>query len=135
MRHRKQRGKLSRKTGPRLALLRNLMIGLIEHERIRTTEAKAKVLRPKIEKLITLAVEGSLHSRRMAFSVIGKKETVHKLFEELGPLFKGRPGGYTRIIKDDQREGDGAWMAYIEFVTKTAAKTPAKPVEVEAETV
>lgn len=132
MRHRKQRGKLSRPTGHRLALLRNLMINLIEHERIRTTEAKAKVLRPKIEKLITLAVEGSLHSRRMAFAAIGKKHTVHKLFEELGPLFKGRPGGYTRIVKDSQREGDGAWMAIIELVNKTTDKAP---VEVEAETV
>ncbi|MGF1573455.1 MAG: 50S ribosomal protein L17 [Sumerlaeia bacterium] len=132
MRHRKQRGKLSRPTGARLALLRNLMIALIEHEKIRTTEAKAKVLRPKIERLVTLAAEGSLHSRRLAFSVIGKKHTVHKLFEEIGPLFKERPGGYTRIVKDSQRQGDGAWMAFIEFVTKTTDKAP---VEVEAETV
>jgi large subunit ribosomal protein L17 len=134
MRHRKLRGKLSRKTGPRKALLRNLMIALIEHEKIQTTEAKAKVLRPEIERLITYAVQGTLHHRRMAFAVLQKKHTVHKLFEEIAPLFKDRPGGYTRIIKDGQREGDGAWLAYIELVAKTAKPVVAETTEATAQT-
>ncbi|MCB2155413.1 50S ribosomal protein L17 [bacterium] len=131
MRHRKHRQKLSRPTGHRRALLRNLAIGLIEHERIRTTEAKAKVLRPFIERLVTLGKKGEQHHRRRAFSALGKKVPVHKLFEDIAPRFEGRPGGYTRIIRDDQRAGDGAWMAYIEFVEQGAAASSA-PAETAA---
>lgn len=116
MRHRNHSHKLNRPTGHRKALLRNLSAALIEHERIRTTEAKAKALRPYVEKLVTLGKKGDLHHRRLAFADLQKKRAVHKLFEELAPRFKERPGGYLRIVRDGQREGDGAWMAYVEFV-------------------
>lgn len=116
MRHRKRTLKLNRTASHRRALLRNLAAGIIENERIRTTEAKAKALRPYIERLVTLARKGEQHHRRQAFQILGKKRAVHKLFEELGPRHKDRPGGYTRIVRDLQRAGDGAWMAYIEFV-------------------
>ena len=116
MRHRKHRTKLSRPTGHRKALMRNLATALITHERIRTTEAKAKALRPYIEKLVTLGKKGEQHHRRQAFATLGKKHAVTRLFEEISPRFTERPGGYTRIIRDGQRMGDGAWMAYIEFV-------------------
>jgi large subunit ribosomal protein L17 len=118
MRHRKLHTKLSRPTGHRKALMRNLAVSLIEHGRIRTTEAKAKALRPYIEKLVTLGKKGEQHHRRLAFATLQKKHAVHKLFTELAPLFTERPGGYTRIIHDGQRQGDGSWMAFIEFVEK-----------------
>lgn len=119
MRHLKRRHRLGRPTGHRKALMRNLAAALIEHERIRTTEAKAKALRPYVEKLVTLGKKGEQHHRRLAFSILGNKHAVHKLFESIAPLFTERPGGYTRIVKDTQRAGDGSWMAYIEFVDKT----------------
>lgn len=130
MRHRKNTVKLNRTAGHRKALFRNLGIALIDNERIRTTEAKAKALRPFIEKLVTLARKGEQHHRRQAFQALGKKQAVHKLFTDIGPRFKERPGGYTRIIHDGQREGDGAWMTYIEFVdfepVAPAAEAPAE---------
>lgn len=137
MRHRNHRGRLSRPTGPRLALLRALAISLITQERIRTTEAKAKVLRPIVEKLVTLGKKGDLHLRRQAFAMLQRKGVVHKLFTELGPRFAERPGGYTRIVRDGQRHGDGAWMAYIEFVdfvpkAKVEKKAKEKAIPVQA---
>jgi len=126
MRHLNHRGRLSRPAGHRKALLRNLAVSLIVHERIRTTEAKAKVLRPFVERLITLGKKGTTHHRRQAFAHIGKKHAVHKLFEEVAPRFAERPGGYTRIIRDGQRAGDGAWMALIEFVEKGSDVAPAE---------
>ena len=117
MRHRKIRSKLNRTTGHRKALMRNLAASLISEERIHTTQAKAKNLRPFIERLVTLGKRGDLASRRLAFKRLGQKEAVHKLFEEIAPRFNERPGGYTRIIKDNFRAGDSAPMAYIEFVT------------------
>jgi len=124
MRHRNRKGKLSRPTGARKSLVRNLMINLIEHESIRTTEAKAKALRPLIEKMITLGKKGGQHERRLAFSKIGKKEAVHKLFEEIAPRYKERSGGYTRIVRDGQRMGDGSWMAYIMLVGENETSEP-----------
>jgi len=121
MRHRKHHTKLSRKSGPRRQLLRNLSAALITHERIHTTETKAKALRPVVERLVTLGKKGTLHHRRQAFAALQKKMAVHKLFEEIAPRFTERPGGYTRIIRDGQRAGDGAWMAYIEFVERGEA--------------
>lgn len=118
MRHNKQIGKLNRTSAHRKALLRNLVIGLIEHDRIRTTETKAKVLQPYADKLVSLAKDGSLPARRRAFSIIGKKEAVHRLFTEVGPRFADRNGGYTRVIKYDYRPGDNASMAFIEFTEK-----------------
>ena len=116
MRHRKHRSKLNRTSEHRKALMRNLAIALIEHGRIRTTEVKAKQLRGVIEPLVTLGCGGSLAQRRRAFAFLQHKEAVHKLFEELGPRFKERPGGYTRVVRGDVRPGDGAPTAFIEFV-------------------
>jgi large subunit ribosomal protein L17 len=117
MRHQRQRHKLSRSSSHRRSLLRNLGKELIDHERIRTTEAKAKALRPEVEKLITLAKRGDLHARRQALSALGQdKFVVHKLFEEVAPRYADRPGGYTRILKLGPRRSDSTEMVYIELV-------------------
>lgn len=116
MRHRKIRSKLNRTSEHRLAMMRNMTCSLVRMERIRTTHVKALQLRSYVEKIITMARAGDLHSRRMAFSRIGKKDVVHKLFEEIGPRVAGRNGGYLRVVKDGPRAGDGALMAYLEFV-------------------
>ena len=117
MRHQRKRGKLSRASDHRRALLANLSKEVIEHERIRTTEAKAKAVKPELEKLITLAKRGDLHSRRQALSELGQdKFTVYKLFEEIAPRYSERAGGYTRILKLGTRHGDNAPMARIELV-------------------
>ena len=110
--------------GPRLGggpaherlMLANLATSLFEHDRITTTEAKAKRLRPLAERLITFAKRGDLHARRQVMTVIRDKDVVHKLFAEIGPKFATRPGGYTRIIKTNPRKGDNAPMAVIELV-------------------
>ncbi len=116
MRHRSAHRKLGRKTEHRISLLRNLAASLISHGRIRTTEAKAKELRPFVEKLVTLGKRDSLHARRRALSIIPRREVVTKLFSDISPRFSERPGGYTRILKLAHRQGDGAYMAFIEFV-------------------
>ncbi len=97
-------------------MLANLALSLFEHEKIRTTEAKAKLLRPYAERLITKAKKGGIHDRRQVLSVIEDRAVVHKLFADIGPRFASRPGGYTRILKLGQRSGDGAPMALIELV-------------------
>jgi large subunit ribosomal protein L17 len=110
--------------GPRLGagpaherlMLANLATSLFEHDRITTTEAKAKRLRPLAERLITFAKRGDLHARRQVMTVIRDKDVVHKLFAEIGPKFATRPGGYTRIVKTGPRKGDNAPMAIIELV-------------------
>ena len=101
MRHQKTRHKLSRDSAHRKALLANLCIEVIDHERIKTTEAKAKAVKPEIEKLITLARKGDLHARRQAISILQHpdKGVIYKLFEEIAPRYTERPGGYTRILK------------------------------------
>ncbi|HEY7699316.1 MAG TPA: 50S ribosomal protein L17 [Vicinamibacteria bacterium] len=116
MRHRSAHRKLGRKTEHRISLLRNLAASLISHGRIRTTEAKAKELRPFVEKLVTLGKRDSLHARRHALSILPQREVVTKLFSDVSPRFSERPGGYTRILKLAHRQGDGASMAFIEFV-------------------
>jgi len=116
MRHAKAGRQLRRTSEQRLSLLRNLATSLIESEAIETTEAKAKELRPFVEKLITKAKSGTLHARRNAGRDIRKREAADKLFQELGPRFAQRLGGYTRILKVGHRKGDGAEMARIEFV-------------------
>jgi large subunit ribosomal protein L17 len=117
MRHRSAHRKLGRKTEHRISLLRNLAASLITSKgRIRTTEAKAKELRPFVEKLVTLGKRDSLHARRRALSIIPRKEVVSKLFSDVSPRFAERPGGYTRILKLAHRQGDGAPMAFIQFV-------------------
>lgn len=116
MRHRVAHRKLGRTTEHRISLLRNLAASLFIHERIRTTLAKAKELRPFAERLITLSKKDSLHARRQAFRIMVHKEAVTKLFRDLSARFADRPGGYTRILKLGPRRGDGAPMAYIELV-------------------
>jgi large subunit ribosomal protein L17 len=117
MRHRKKRNKLSRDTGHRKALVKNLCEQIVAHERVRTTEAKAKMVRPEVEKLITLAKRGDLHARRQALAALGQnKFTVHKLFEEIAPRYAERNGGYTRILKLGPRRSDATEMVYIELV-------------------
>ena len=116
MRHRKANRRLRRTSEQRLALLRNLASSLIEHGAIETTEAKAKELRPFVEKLITKARSGTLHDRRLAGRHVHKRATADKLFQEIGPKLAKRPGGYTRILKIGHRLGDGAEMARIELV-------------------
>ncbi len=117
MRHRKAGRQLRRTSEQRLALLRNLASSLIEHGAIETTEAKAKELQPFVEKLVTKARSGTLHSRRLAGRHVHQRAVGDKLFQELGPKFAARPGGYTRILKIGARRGDGAEMARIEFVS------------------
>ncbi|MGD8537607.1 MAG: 50S ribosomal protein L17 [Candidatus Aminicenantes bacterium] len=116
MRHQVSGKKLGRNSSQRKALLRSLVTSFVEKERIRTTLAKAKATRPIAEKMITLAKTNSLHTRRQALQYIYKKEAVKKLFEDIGPRFTERPGGYTRIIKLGPRAGDGAEMAILELV-------------------
>ena len=118
MRHQKQRNKLSRDSAHRRALLRNLCREVIEHERIKTSEAKAKAVKPEIEKLITLARKGDLHARRQATSILQHpaKDVIYKLFEEIAPRYTERPGGYTRILKLGARPGDATELVYLELV-------------------
>jgi large subunit ribosomal protein L17 len=117
MRHGKQRGKLSRDSAHRKSLLRNLSRELIEHERIKTSQAKAKAVKPEVEKLITLAKNGDLHARRQALSALGQDRfIVHKLFEEIAPRYVERPGGYTRIVKLGPRSSDSTEMVFLELV-------------------
>jgi large subunit ribosomal protein L17 len=117
MRHRRIRHKLSRSSSHRRALLRNLSRELIVHERIKTSQAKAKAVKPEVEKLITLAKRGDLHARRRALSQLGQdKFIVHKLFEEVAPRYAERPGGYTRIVKLGPRQSDATEMVFLELV-------------------
>jgi len=117
MRHQKTRNKLSRDSAHRKALLMNLSKQLIEHERIETTQAKAKAVKPEVEKLITLAKRGDLHARRQALSTLAQdKFAVHKLFTEVAPRYRDRPGGYTRILKLGPRRSDATEMVFIELV-------------------
>jgi large subunit ribosomal protein L17 len=117
MRHQKTRNKLSRDSAHRKALLMNLSKEIIEHERIKTTEAKAKAVKPEIEKLITLAKRGDLHARRQALSTLAQdKFAVHKLFVDIAPRYADRPGGYTRILKLGPRRSDSTEMVFIELV-------------------
>ena len=117
MRHQKQRGKLSRDSAHRKSLMKNLCKEVIEHERIKTSEAKAKAVKPELEKLITLAKRGDLHARRQALAALGQdKFMVHKLFEEVAPRYAGRSGGYTRILKLGPRRSDSTEMVFLELV-------------------
>ena len=116
MRHRKKGRGLSRSPSHRRALLRNMATSLFRHERIRTTTAKAKELRPYAERLVTLARRGDLHARRLAARRIADREVLGKLFDDIGPRYAERPGGYTRILKLGPRKGDAADMALIELV-------------------
>ena len=116
MRHKKAFRKFSRTPAHRRAMFRNLATALLEHGKIETTVQKAKDLRRVVEKLITLGGEDTLHRRRQAYGYVQSKAVVHKLFAEIGPQFKARPGGYTRIVRTRRRAGDAAEMAVIELV-------------------
>ena len=117
MRHRKQKGKLSRDSAHRKALFMNLCREVIDHERIQTTEAKAKAVKPELERLITLAKKGDMHSRRKAMSRLGQDKFVtYKLFEELAPRYADREGGYTRILKLGPRKSDATELVFLELV-------------------
>ena len=116
MRHLKQGRKLGRTTAHRKALLRNLATALLEHERIITTEPKAKELRRVADKLVTLGKRGNLHARRQALQVVQSNAVVQKLFNDIAPRFAERQGGYTRIMRLGYRPGDAAAMAVIELV-------------------
>lgn len=118
MRHQKTRHKLSRSSAHRKALLANLCIEMIDHERIKTTEAKAKATKPELEKLITLAKKGDIPARRAAVATLGHpdKAVIHKLFTEIAPRYAERPGGYSRILKLGPRSSDATEMVYLELV-------------------
>ena len=118
MRHGHGLRKLNRTSSHRLAMLRNMMNSLIEHEAIKTTLPKAKELRRVIEPMITLAKEATVANRRLAFNRLRDRDSVVKLFNELGPRYKARPGGYTRILKMGFRVGDNAPMAFVELVDR-----------------
>ncbi len=140
MRHRKHHGSLGLPTGHRRALLANLATALITHGRIETTQAKARAVRPYIEKLITLGKSGDLHSRRQALAKLRHRPVVDRLFNDVATSFTDRPGGYTRIIKTGFRVGDAAPMALIELVeagfeAKAAAKVETKAAKTEEKTI
>jgi large subunit ribosomal protein L17 len=121
MRHRHSGRQLNRNSSHRKAMFKNMTISLVEHELIKTTLAKAKELRGVAEPLITLSKNDSVANRRLAFSRLGNKAAVGKLFAELGPRYQGRPGGYIRIMKCGYRAGDKAPMAYVELVDRPVA--------------
>jgi len=118
MRHLKSGRKLNRTSAHRKALFRNLVTSLIEHEQVRTTDAKAKELRRVADRMITLAKRGSLHARRQAAAYIRSRAAVSKLFNEMANRFRERPGGYTRIVKLGHRHGDAAAMSIIELTDR-----------------
>ncbi|HSG11419.1 MAG: 50S ribosomal protein L17 [Gammaproteobacteria bacterium] len=118
MRHRKSGRQLNRNSSHRKAMFRNMAVSLLNHEAIKTTLPKAKELRRVAEPLITMARSDSVHKRRLAFSRLRDRDTVTKLFNELGPRYADRPGGYLRILKMGYRTGDKAPMAYVELVDR-----------------
>ena len=126
MRHLKSGRQLSRNSAHRWALMRNLITALLREEKIRTTDPKAKELRRWVERVITLGKQGSLHARRQVLAIVQDKAVVRKLFDTIGPRFKDRPGGYTRIIKIGLRRGDAAKMSVIELVGAEGEKEASK---------
>ena len=133
MRHKLGLRKLNRTSAHRLAMLRNMMNSLLRHEAIKTTLPKAKELRRVVEPMITLAKEPTVANKRLAFNRLRDREIVVKLFNEIGPMFKDRKGGYTRVLKMGYRVGDNAPLAYVELVQKTTDAAPAKEEAQKAE--
>ena len=129
MRHRLSHRKLNRTSSHRAALLRNLSNALLKHEAIKTTLPKAKELRKVVEPLITLGKKPTLANRRLAFARLRDRDMVVKLFDDLGPRFLSRPGGYVRILKFGFRQGDNAPMAFVELVDRAASEEEAPAVE------
>ena len=133
MRHKLGLRKLNRTSAHRLSMLRNMMNSLLRHEAIKSTLPKAKELRRVVEPMITLAKEPTVANKRLAFNRLRDREIVVKLFNEIGPMFKDRKGGYTRILKMGYRVGDNAPLAYVELVQKTTDAAPAKEEAQKAE--
>ena len=129
MRHRKSGRQLNRNSSHRQAMFKNMASSLVKHEVIKTTLPKAKELRRVIEPLITLAKQDSVANRRLAMARTGDKEVVGKLFNELGPRYDARPGGYSRILKCGFRAGDNAPMAYVELVGRPVTEETAEEIE------
>ena len=129
MRHRKTGRKLNRNSPQRRSLKKNLAISIIEHESVRTTLAKAKEIRGFLEPLVTLAKENTVANQRLAYSKLRSKEAVAKLFKELGPRYKDRPGGYLRVIKSGLRAGDKSPSAQVEFVGRQEQSSPEEVLE------
>ncbi|MGQ8366949.1 50S ribosomal protein L17 [Glaciecola sp. 1036] len=133
MRHRKSGRQLNRNSSHRQAMFKNMAGSLVKHEVIKTTLPKAKELRRVIEPLITLAKQDSVANRRLAMARTGDKEVVGKLFNELGPRYEGRPGGYSRILKCGFRAGDNAPMAYVELVDRPVVEVEEEATEEASE--
>lgn len=125
MRHRKKGRYFSRTSSHRKAMFKNMMVSLLKHELIKTTVPKAKELRSYIEPMITLAKVDSVHNRRLAFARLRDRDMVTKLFNEIGPHFQTRPGGYLRVLKCGNRKGDCAPMAIVELVDRQKAENAA----------
>lgn len=134
MRHRKKGRQLGRQTKHRWALFRSLVTSLLDHERIETTEAKAKEIRGFAERMITLGKEGTLPARRRALGFLRSKAVVSKLFSDVAGRFKDRPGGYTRMVKTRRRIGDGGEMVALELVSRPEVSTSKKSGETPAQT-
>src|SRR5277367_701074 len=126
MRHLNQGRKLNRTSSHRKALFKNLVLSLIRHERIKTTDAKAKELRRYADRMVTLGKRGDLNGRRLAFAFLQSRDAVKKLFDEIAPRFKERPGGYTRVIKFGVRRGDAAPISVVEFIGTSDEVKPKK---------
>ena len=129
MRHHRKGRKLGRDSAHRKALYSNLVGSLIEFERIKTTEAKAKEVKPIVEEMVTLGKRGDIAAQRQAVKFLRSKWVVNRLFTEIAPRFEDRPGGYCRIVKIGPRQGDAARMAYLEFVDYVPTRAPAPVVE------
>ena len=132
MRHARSGRKLGRDSAHRKALYANLACSLIEHGRIKTTEAKAKAVKPIAEQMITLGRRGDIHARRQALAYLRSQDVVHMLFSDVGPRFADRPGGYSRIVRIGPRQGDAAEMVYLELVDYEAPAAPAPRARREA---
>jgi large subunit ribosomal protein L17 len=127
MRHLNQGRKLNRTSAHRKALLRNLVLALVKHERIKTTDAKAKELRRYADRMVTLGKRGDLAARRLAFAFMQSRDAVKRLFDEIAPRFKNRNGGYTRVVKFGFRRGDAAPLSIVEFSDHSALAANRKP--------
>ena len=127
MRHLNRGRKLSRTSAHRKALFKNLVLALIQHDRIRTTDSKAKELRRYADRMVTLGKQGDLSARRMVFSLIESRDAVKKLFDVIAPRFKDRPGGYTRVVKFGVRNGDAAAISVVEFTGAPESAKLKKP--------
>ena len=135
MRHGKKVAKLGRTASHRKAMLSNMMTSLFTNETITTTQIRAKELKRSAEKMITFAKRGDLHARRQVLRIIGDKQVVAKLFDEIGPRYKSRNGGYTRVVKMGPRRGDGAFMSIIELVDRPGASEVSEPEKDDQESV